>query len=108
MRIQTGCITNQTGDHSSVSHLALVAFLDMPTKDGNAINAYAALMKFDYGDNYVSRWAGTGTAFYAQVGYFMKQAKLMPYIAIQNGSYDGLEDNIFCDRYWYELLCQWA
>lgn len=89
-----GMYNEQTGDHSSVSHLALDAFLDMPTSNGNAINAYAALMKFNYGDNYVSRWGGTGSAFYAQVGYFMKQAKLMPYIAIQNGSYDGLPDNI--------------
>lgn len=89
-----GMYNEQTGDHSSVSHLALDAFLDMPTSSGNAINAYAAFMKFDYGENYVSRWAGTGTALYAQVGYFMKKAKLMPYIAIQNGSYDGLTDNI--------------
>ncbi|MFK7980669.1 MAG: hypothetical protein AB8G86_11860, partial [Saprospiraceae bacterium] len=66
----------------------------MPTASGDAINAYAAFMQFNYGDDYVSRWAGTGTAIYAQVGYFMKTAKLMPYIAIQNGNYDGLEDNI--------------
>ncbi len=89
-----GMYNEQTGDHSSVSHLALDAFLDMPTSDGNAINAYAALMRFDYGENYVSRWAGTGNAFYAQVGYYMKKAKLMPYIAYQNGSYDGLADDI--------------
>lgn len=89
-----GMYNEQTGDHNSVSHLALDAFLDMPTSNGNAINAYAAFMKFDYGEDYVSRWAGTGTALYAQVGYYMKQAKLMPYIAIQNGSYDGLADNI--------------
>jgi len=90
-----GMFNEQTGDHSSVSHFALDAFLDMPTNtNGDAINAYAAVMNFDYGDNYVSRWAGTGTAFYAQVGYFIKQAKLMPYIGYQNGSYDGLPDNI--------------
>ena len=66
----------------------------MPTSSGDAINAYAAFMRFDYGDDYVSRWAGTGNAIYAQVGYFIKTAKLMPYIAIQNGNYDGLPDNI--------------
>jgi len=89
-----GMYDEQTGNHSSVTHLAVDAFLDMPTGDGNAINAYAAFMNFDYGDDYVSRWAGTGTAIYAQLGYYLKQAKLMPYVAIQNGNYDGLEDNI--------------
>ena len=58
-----GMFNEQTGDHSSVSHFALDAFLDMPISSGDAINAYAAIMNFDYGDDYVSRWAGTGTAF---------------------------------------------
>lgn len=89
-----GMYDAQSGNHTSVSHFALDSFLDLPTSTGDAVHAYAAFTNFNYGDDYVSRWGGTGSAFYAQLGYFMKKAKMMPYIAIQNGSYDGLEDNI--------------
>ncbi|MEM6723298.1 MAG: porin [Bacteroidota bacterium] len=89
-----GMYNESTGNHSSVQHFAVDAFLDMPTGDGGAVNAYAALMLFDYGDNYVSRWAGTGTAAYGQVGYFVKKAKIMPYVAYQLGDYDGFADPI--------------
>lgn len=88
-----GMFNAATGNHSSVNHFALDAFLDMPTKSG-AINAYAAFMNFNYGEDYVSRWAGTGTAFYSQLGYYIKSAKIMPYFAYQLGDYKGLEDAI--------------
>ncbi|MEM1119726.1 MAG: hypothetical protein AAGJ18_04720, partial [Bacteroidota bacterium] len=83
-----------SGEHSNVTHLALDAFLDMPTAKGNAINAYASMTNFNYGENYVSRWAGTGTALYSQVGYFVKKAKIMPYIAYNLGNYEGYDHNI--------------
>lgn len=85
-----GMYDTATGDHSNVTHLALDAFLDMPTKSG-ALNAYAAFWKFDYGENYVSRWAGTGTSFYGQVGYYIKSAKLMPYVAYGSSNFDGVD-----------------
>ena len=84
----------ETGDHENVTHFAVDAFLDMPVGQGNALNAYAAWQNFDYGENYVSRWAGTGNAIYAQLGYYLGAAKMMPYIALQSADYDGLEDNI--------------
>jgi hypothetical protein len=88
-----GMYNTETNEHSGVTHLALDAFLDYPTKAG-AINAYASFINFDYGDNYVSRWAGTGNVLYGHLGYFVKSAKIMPYIAFQSANYDGLEDNI--------------
>ncbi len=76
--------------HSSVFHWAIDAFLDVPTTSGS-VTAYASLLAFDYGDNYLSRWAGTGTALYGHVGHYFKSVKLMPYLAYQVGNYDALE-----------------
>lgn len=90
-----GMYNETTGEHGNVSHFAVDAFLDTPVGDkGNAVNAYAAFMSFDYGENYVGRWAGTGTNIYAQLGYYAKSLKLMPYISLQSGSYDGFEENV--------------
>ncbi|MEM6967690.1 MAG: porin [Bacteroidota bacterium] len=89
-----GMYNESTGEHSGVTHLAVDAFLEYPTANGNMLHAYASLINFDYGENYVSRWAGTGTNVYGQFGYFIKHAKSMPYIAFQNGSYDGYDDPI--------------
>lgn len=79
--------------HQSVSHFAADVYMDMPTSSG-AINAYAALQSFNYGENYISRWGGTGTSIYAQLGYYLKQSKLMPYVAFSNSNYEGAEDAI--------------
>lgn len=78
--------------HSGVGHFAVDAFLDLPTSTG-AINAYTSLIHFNYGENYVSRWAGTGDVTYAHFGYFFKKLKIMPYIAYQSAMYEGLEPN---------------
>lgn len=80
-------------EHVSVNHFAVDAYLDMPTS-GGAINAYAAFQSFDYGENYISRWGGTGTAIYSQVGYYLAAAKIMPYAALSVSSYDGADENI--------------
>ena len=53
---------------SSVNHFAVDAFLDLPVGTGGCLNAYAAFQNFDYGENYVARWAGTGSNIYAQAG----------------------------------------
>lgn len=88
-----GAYNTSTNEHENVFHIAGDVFYDAPLGD-NAINAYASFIKFDYGENFVSRWGGTGSNFYTQVGYFVSSLKLMPYIAYQSGSYDALEDNI--------------
>ncbi|MEM9389703.1 MAG: porin [Bacteroidota bacterium] len=88
-----GAFDIATGEHENVFHVAGDIFYDAPAP-GGGINAYASFISFDYGDNYVSRWAGTGTNFYAHAGYFLSELKIMPYIAYQTGSYDALEDNI--------------
>lgn len=80
-------------EHVNIGHFAVDAYLDMPTKDG-CINAYASLMNFNYGDNYVGRWSGTGTALYGQFGYFVKSLKIMPYLAYQVGNYEGFDENL--------------
>lgn len=88
-----GAYNNSTEEHVNISHLAVDAFLDMPVANGEgAINAYASFINFNYGDNYIGRWAGTGSVFYGQFGYFVKSAKIMPYVAIQSGNYHGHHD----------------
>ncbi|MEM9930169.1 MAG: porin [Bacteroidota bacterium] len=79
--------------HVNVGHFAVDAFLDLPTKFG-CLNAYAALMNFNFGEGYVGRWAGTGTAIYSQLGTYFKSSKLMPYLAYQIGDYEGFTDNM--------------
>ncbi len=83
-----------TNEHESVTHFAVDAFLDIPTAGGGCLNAYAAFMNFDYGEDYVSRWAGTGTVLYGQLGYKAGPSRFMPYIAYQSGNYDGFAENI--------------
>ncbi|MEO0338380.1 MAG: porin [Bacteroidota bacterium] len=87
-----GMYNTATNNHENVFHFAVDAFLDLPTKNGS-FNAYASLINFDYGENYVSRWGGTGSVIYGQMGYFIKDVKLMPYFAFQRASYDGFDDN---------------
>lgn len=89
-----GMYNAETAEHSSVTHFAADAFLDMPVGDNGALNAYAAAMFFNYGENYVSRWAGTGTAIYGQVGYLVKSAKIMPYVGVNSGNYEGFDDPV--------------
>ncbi|WKK87468.2 porin [Marivirga arenosa] len=82
-------------EHSNVTHLAADVFYDAPIgSGGNAINAYASIINFNYGENYMSRWAGTGTNIYGQLGYFIRKAKLMPYVAFQSGNYQAYNDNL--------------
>jgi len=88
-----GMYNTATNSHESVSHFAVDAFLDMPTS-GGAINAYAAFQSFNYGDNYISRWGGTGSALYAQLGYYMSSAKIMPYVGISSSNYQAADDPI--------------
>lgn len=86
-----GALDNATGNSQNVSHFAGDIFLDLPT-EGGALTAYASLMRFNYGENFVARWAGTGTNLYMHAGYFIKSAKVMPYIAYQRGSYEGHDE----------------
>lgn len=88
-----GTYDNIDLSHDNVFHAAVDVFYDAPAP-GGAINAYASFINFDYGENYVSRWAGTGTNLYGQVGYFIEALKIMPYVAFQSGNYDALEDNV--------------
>ena len=88
-----GIYNNTTNEHGHVFHFAFDAFYDAPLGAG-CINAYASFISFDYGKNYVSRWAGTGTNLYGQVGYHLPGMHLMPYVAAQTGDYEALRDNI--------------
>lgn len=89
-----GMFNTATGDHESVSHIAADVYLDMPIKGDDCLNAYVSVMNYNYGDNYVSRWAGTGSVLYGQVGYLLPQTKFMPYIAYQNANYDGFDETV--------------
>lgn len=89
-----GMFNTATGEHVNVSHFAVDAFMEYPYANGNMLHAYAAFMSMDYGENYVSRWAGTGTTVYGQLGYLLKAFHFMPYVAYQNGNYDGFTEPI--------------
>ncbi len=85
------------GDHLSAFHFAFDAFLDTPIGEqdnGTCLNAYFSYMHYDYGQNYVSRWAGTGNVLYGQLGFKLFKLPLMPYLAYQWATYDGFNDNV--------------
>ena len=88
-----GAKNNVTGEDQNVGHFAGDVFLELPTESG-ALNFYTSFMRFNYGENFVGRWAGTGTNLYAQAGYYIKSAKLMPYFAFQQGNYEGYADPV--------------
>jgi hypothetical protein len=79
--------------HENVFHWAVDAFYDAPLGKG-AINAYASYINFDYGENYMSRWGGTGHNLYGQLGYLFPKLSIMPYVAAQSGNYEALDENI--------------
>jgi len=88
-----GVYDNAADEHDNVFHVAADAFYDAPLGNG-AINAYASFISFDYGENYLSRWAGTGTNIYVHTGYYIPGLDIMPYVAFQTGNYEALEDNV--------------
>ncbi len=87
-----GMFNSLTDRHEGVFHYAFDAFMDLPTAAGG-ITAYASFQNFDYGDDYVSRWAGTGTHYYTHVGYYIRAANIMPYVAYQTANYQGFDEN---------------
>ncbi|MEL7117929.1 MAG: hypothetical protein AAFO07_00760, partial [Bacteroidota bacterium] len=87
-----GMYNTNTEDHESVFHFAFDAFMDLPT-NGGGLTAYVSYMNFNYGNNYVARWAGTGSVIYGHAGYFIKSAKIMPYVAFQRANYEGFSQN---------------
>ena len=94
-----GMYNNSLNQHQNVFHYAVDAFLDHPVGNTkNGISAYASLMRFDYGENYMSRWAGTGTNYYTQAGFYFHPLKLMPYVSLQVGDYQAFNDNIIANN----------
>lgn len=89
-----GTFNQLSEEHEDVLHLAADVFLDYPFAGGNAIHAYASFMHFNYGKNFVSRWAGTGKVLYGQLGFYLKSFKLMPYLAFQYAGYQGFPDPV--------------
>lgn len=87
-----GMYNTASDEHENVTHLAIDAFLDMPVGSGDCLNAYVSFINFNYGEDFVSRWGGTGTNLYAQLGYKLPNSKFMPYIAYQSASYDGFDE----------------
>lgn len=88
-----GAKNNVTGADENVMHFAGDVFLELPTESG-ALNFYTSFMRFNYGPDFVARWAGTGNNIYAQAGYYVKSAKIMPYFAFQQGNYEGYPDPV--------------
>jgi hypothetical protein len=88
-----GMYNQVTGEHDDLFHAAADVFLDLPTSSG-CVTAYASFINFNYGQNFVSRWAGTGTALHGQIGYYVDKFKVMPYVSYQTVNYEALADNI--------------
>lgn len=99
-----GMYNGVDNQHQDVFHFGLDAYLDHPVGKGNGINAYASLMQFDYGENYMSRWAGTGTNLYAQTGFFLGSLKVMPYTSLQVGDYQAFDQNIIAQSFGINYL----
>jgi len=88
-----GMYDNLLAEHSGVSHLALDGMLEYPM-DGGSLNAYASFINFNYGDNYISRWGGSGNSIYGQLGYLIKNANVMPYVSVNNSSFEAADDPV--------------
>lgn len=84
-----GAFDGRSQEHLNVTHFAVDAFLDMPVGEEGSVTAYASYISFNYGDNWVGRWSGTGSNLYLHAGYYVKSLKLMPYVAINSGKYEG-------------------
>lgn len=89
-----GIYQASSGVHSDVSHMAIDGFIDIPVSNG-AFHAYASYIDYDYGQDYVSRWAGTGHSFYLEAGYYYAPFKIMPYASFNQGMYDGFNSKIY-------------
>lgn len=88
-----GMFDNVALEHSSVSHLAVDGILELPM-DGGSLSAYASFINFNYGENYISRWGGTGSSIYGQLGYLIKNANVMPYVSVNNSSFEAADDPV--------------
>jgi len=80
-------------EHSGVTHLAVDGILELPMSSGS-LSAYASFINFNYGENYVSRWGGTGNSLYLQLGYLIKNANLLPYVSVNNSSFEAADDPV--------------
>jgi hypothetical protein len=99
-----GMYNNVTNQHQDVSHFGLDAYLDHPIGRSNGINAYASLMRFNYGENYMSRWAGTGINLYGHLGFYLHTLRVMPYASLQVGDYQAFEQNITAQSFGINYL----
>lgn len=84
-----GMYNEVTGENGNVFHYASDLFFDHPVK-GGAVNMYASYQNFNYGEGYMSRWAGTGHHYYAHAGYLYRALNIMPYVGYQIGDFEGL------------------
>ena len=84
-----GAYDGAKSEHVDVQHFAVDAFLDMPTGHTGSVTAYASYIHFNYGNDWVGKWSGSGSNLYFHAGYYLKALKLMPYVAFNSGRYDG-------------------
>ena len=88
-----GMYNDALAKHRDVFHYAFDAFIDIPV-GSDGINFYASYWKFDYGPNYISRWAGTGSAWHVQLGYYFSGLKIMPYATAARADFEGANEPI--------------
>lgn len=89
-------ITNGEADFVNVNHFSLDGFMELPFGEKGAdgmLHTYLAYYNFDFGPDQsntnVAVRAATGNVLYAELGYLFPGKKVMPYISLQNRSYDA-------------------
>ena len=101
--IQGGAVvrdnTSINADNVDVFHFSVDVFGDLPLGDegsGGALTFYVAYTSFNYGENYVARWGGTGHNIYGHGGYLLPPPVnwLQGYFGYQIGMYDGLDEPV--------------
>ncbi len=81
-----------------VAHVSVDVFGEIPfgqNASGGSLTFYLAWTLYNYGQNFVGRWAGTGHNIYAQVGYLTPLKWLQPYVGFQIGLYDGNASDVW-------------
>ena len=93
-----GGIATTNAANVDVIHASVDVFGEFPfgqNASGGSLTFYLAGTLYNYGENFVARWAGTGVNIYAQVGYMTPVKWLQPYVGFQIGLYDGLNSDVW-------------
>lgn len=72
-----------------VWHVAADVLFERPVSPNAVFTTYLSGMKFNYGPDWVGKWAGTGYAAYGHAALLHQPTKLQPYLAYQWHQWDA-------------------